>query len=80
MIELEQFLFYILICFFFRIAKFFVNNIGLNFYKRKPEEWKELQNKDFKKRKMFSDLFDDKNAKDSSESNDNENKHKKIKT
>lgn len=29
---------------------------------------------------MFSDLFDDKNAKDSSESNDNENKHKKIKT
>lgn len=42
-----------------RIARFFMNKIGLNFYKRKPEEWKQIQTNEFKKRKMFADLLDD---------------------
>jgi len=41
-------------------ARFFVNKIGLNFYKRKPEEWKAMQTSEFKKRKMFSNLLDEK--------------------
>ena len=59
-----------------------MNNIGLNFYKRKPDEWKEMQNKEFKKRKMFADLLDDTDGKNSSESNNketNENYNKKLK-
>ena len=58
-----------------------MNNIGLNFYKRKPDEWKEMQNKEFKKRKMFADLLDDTDGKNSSESNKetNENNNKKLK-
>lgn len=45
-----------------RYAKFFVNNIGLNFYKRKPDEWKQIQTNEFKKRKMFSDILEDGNS------------------
>jgi hypothetical protein len=40
-------------------ARFFVNKIGLNFYKRKPEEWKAMQTSEFKKRKMFSNLLEE---------------------
>jgi len=36
-----------------------MNKIGLNFYKRKPNEWKQIQTNEFKKRKMFADLLDD---------------------
>ena len=36
-----------------------MNKIGLNFYKRKPDEWKQIQTNEFKKRKMFADLLDD---------------------
>ena len=42
-----------------RIGRFFTNKIGLNFYKRKPDEWKQIQTNEFKKRKMFADLLDD---------------------
>lgn len=41
-----------------RYGRFLVNNIGLNFYKRKPDEWKNIQTNEFKKRKMFADLLD----------------------
>jgi hypothetical protein len=40
-------------------ARFLMNKIGCSFYRRKPEEWKRIQTNEFKKRKMFSDLFDD---------------------
>jgi len=37
-------------------AKFLVNNMGVSFYKRKPEEWKQLQTNEFKKRQMLVEL------------------------
>ena len=40
-----------------------MNNIGLSFYKRKPDEWKDIQTSEFKKRKMFADLLDDSSSK-----------------
>jgi hypothetical protein len=42
---------------FLRFARFFVNKIGLNFFKRKPNEWKQIQNTEFKKRKMFDGIL-----------------------
>jgi len=42
-------------------AKFLMNTIGISFYKRKPEEWKQIQTNEFRKRKMFSELIDDSN-------------------
>lgn len=40
-------------------GRFVVIKFGLSFYKRRPDEWKEIQTNEFKKRKMFSDLLDD---------------------
>ena len=40
-----------------------MHSIGLSFYKRKPEEWKQIQTNEFKKRKMFADLIDDTSSK-----------------
>ena len=59
---------------FKRIARFFMNKIGLNFYKRKPDEWKQIQTNEFKKRKMFADLLDD-----SPPDSENNNEQKKLK-
>lgn len=36
-----------------------MNTIGISFYKRKPEEWKQIQTNEFKKRKMVADLISD---------------------
>lgn len=67
-----------------RFARFFYNKIGLNFYKRKPEEWKKIQSQEIKKRNLFSEILDD----DTSEFNgkrkaleecDNDKKSKKKK-
>jgi hypothetical protein len=38
------------------IAKFLVNNMGVSFYKRKPEEWRQLQSGEMKKRQMLADV------------------------
>jgi len=38
------------------IAKFLVNNMGVSFYKRKPEEWKQLQSAEMKKKQMLAEL------------------------
>jgi hypothetical protein len=51
-----------------------VNKIGLSFYKRKPEEWKQIQTQEFKKRKMLSDLLD----KNETTTGGNSNKKKKY--
>ena len=44
---------------FYRYARFFCYKTGLNFYKRKPEEWKQIQNDELKKKRLFADLFQD---------------------
>ena len=36
-----------------------MNTIGISFYKRKPDEWKQIQTNEFKKRKMLYDLISD---------------------
>ena len=61
-----------------RIARFFMNKIGLNFYKRKPEEWKQIQTNEFKKRKMLDDLLETNNETASNSGNKNLNKKKKV--
>ena len=38
-------------------GRFLVNKIGLGCYKRKPEEWKNIQSNEFKKRKMLVKFF-----------------------
>ena len=40
-----------------------MNTIGIGFYKRKPDEWKQIQTNEFKKRKMLADLISDDNKK-----------------
>lgn len=62
---------------FLRYARFLVNKIGLNFYKRKPEEWKSIQANELKKRKIFSDLLDD-DEETKSNTDNNKNKKKKL--
>ncbi|RNA19736.1 nucleolar 9 [Brachionus plicatilis] len=42
-------------------AKFLVNKVGLNFYKRKPDEWKQIQTNELKKKRLFSDIITDSN-------------------
>lgn len=44
-------------------GRFFVNKVGLGFYKRNAEEWKKIQNNEFKKRKMLNELIDSSNDK-----------------
>lgn len=61
----------------FRFGRFLVNTIGLNFYKRKPDEWKSIQANELKKRKIFADFLDEQN--DSSSLTADSSKNKKIK-
>ena len=50
---------------FSRYARFFCYKSGLNFYKRKPDEWKQIQNDELKKKRLFADILqgDDDHAK-----------------
>jgi hypothetical protein len=57
---------------FLRFARFFVNKIGLNFFKRKPNDWKQIQNTEFKKRKMFDGILNNSEEQET-------NRNKKIK-
>ena len=61
-------------------ARFLVSKIGLGCYKRKPEEWKNIQSNEFKKRKMLAELFSttDTSAETTVQTVDNSNpSHKK---
>ena len=42
-----------------KYERFYVNKAGLSFYKRKSEEWKQIQTNEFIKIKILADLFED---------------------
>ncbi|CAF0712043.1 unnamed protein product [Brachionus calyciflorus] len=58
-------------------ARFLVNKIGLNFYKRKPEEWKQIQANELKKKRLFSDIISDGPKNDESSNYYKNKKYKK---